>query len=54
MWTSADNFGLEGSRQEVGITNAYKHMLNCIVNQMAKGFSVFSDRLGKESGVCSR
>lgn len=54
MWTGADYFSLEESGQEMGITNVYKHMLNCIVNQMAKGFSVLSARLGKDNGVCSK
>ena len=54
MWTNADYFSLEGGGQEMGIASVYMYMLDCIVDQMAKGFSMLSDRLGKENDVCGR
>lgn len=54
MWTSADYFSLEGAGKEMGIADVYMYMLNCIVNQMAKGFSMLSARLGRENNVCGR
>lgn len=54
MWTTADEFSLEEDGQEMGIVNVYMSFLNCIINQMAKGFSMFSARFGKENNVCGR
>lgn len=54
MWTSAGHFSLKGDGQEMGIATVYVYMLNCIVSQTAKDFSMFFTGLGKENDVCGR